>query len=55
MDNLLSQNESLSSRAAMTQRVLADARRAFDGADTSVLERCASKAVAELWSESIKV
>ncbi len=55
MDSLLNQRESLSSRSATAQRVLADARRAFDEADSAVLERCASQVVAELWSESIRV
>lgn len=55
MDRYLSQKDALTTSADMTQRVLADARRTFTGADTGVLEHCASQVVAELWSESIKV
>ena len=56
MERFTGQQESLSSPAAMTDRVLDDARRAFrDVADAAFLERCAREAVAALWSDSIKV
>jgi hypothetical protein len=56
MDSLLGQSESVRTPAAMTARVLADAKRAFGGkADEAVLERFAKDAVDELCHGSIKV
>ena len=56
MDAMMGQSEALSSPAAMTARVLTDAKRAFGGvADAPVLERYASEAVADLWGDSIRV
>jgi hypothetical protein len=56
MDSLLGQSESVRTPAAMTARVLADARRAFGGrADEAVLERFAQDAVDGLCRGSIKV
>ena len=56
MDGLIGQNEALSSPAAMTARVVTDARRAFsDVAEAPILERYAREAVADLWGDSIRV
>jgi hypothetical protein len=55
MDTLLGQSESVRTPAAMTARVLADARRSFNGIDDAVLEQFAREAVAELCGDSIKV
>ena len=56
MDSLLGQSESVRTPAAMTARVLADAKRAFSNlADEAVLERFARDAVDELCRGSIKV
>jgi len=56
VDGLVAQNESLSNPAAMTARVLTDARRAFPNvADGPDLERYAHAAVADLWGDSIRV
>jgi hypothetical protein len=56
MDSLLGQSESVRTPAAMTARVLADAKRTFsDVVDEAVLERFARDAVDELCRGSIKV
>jgi hypothetical protein len=56
MDGLLGQSESVRNPAAMTARVLADAKRAFGAKmDEAVLERVARDAVDELCRDSIKV
>jgi hypothetical protein len=40
----------------MVDRVVVDAKRIFSGiAETSVVEKCARQAVAELWDTSMKV
>ena len=55
-ERLLGQSEHLTTPAAMTARVVSDARRAFgDVADAPVLARYAQQAVADLWRDSIKV
>jgi hypothetical protein len=56
MDTLLGQSESVRTPASMTARVLADAKRTYDGVvDDAVLERFAREAVDELCGDSIKV
>jgi hypothetical protein len=49
------QTEASRDRAAMTARVTADATRAFAGADPAALARYAQEAVAELWTDGIRV
>ena len=56
MEQVLGQQDSFSTPAAMTARVLNDATRTFgDAADVPFLELCAREAVADLWQDSIKV
>ena len=56
MDRLFGFGGSVGDQAAVTDRVVAEARRLYrDLADDDVLERSARRAVAELWPESIKV
>ena len=56
MDGLLGQSEAIRTPAAITARVLADAKRVFGGkTDEAVLERIAKEAVDELCRGSIKV
>ena len=56
VENDRGQVGSLTTPAAMTRRVLIDAKRAFgDRVDEPVLERYAEAAVTDLWRDSIKV
>jgi hypothetical protein len=56
VESFIGQQEALSSPAAMTARVLVDAKRTFgEVADVDVLERYVEHAVAGLWQETIKV
>jgi hypothetical protein len=56
VESFIGQQEALSSPAAMTARVLVDAKRTFgEVADVDVLERCVEHAVADLWQVTIKV
>ena len=56
MNNPFGADEASQDRAAITARVVSDARRLFrDVADDALLERCARQTVAELWSGSIRV
>ena len=55
-DRFGTQGETLGTSAAMTARVLSDARRAWgDEANGPLLEHCARGAVADLWRDSIRV
>lgn len=56
MDTLPGLTESPRSPAAITARVLADAKRAYGHlADEDVVERCAREAVEEILSDAVKV
>ena len=56
MDRLFGVGGSTGDRAAIADRVVAEARRLYrDLADDGVIERTARHAVAELWPDSIKV
>jgi hypothetical protein len=56
VESFFGQQEAVSSPAAMTARVLVDAKRAFgEVADGDVLERYVEDAVSGLWQETIKV
>jgi hypothetical protein len=56
MESFTGQHESLKNPEAMVARVLTDAKRTYnDVADSSVLERCAHRAVFELWTDSCTV
>lgn len=49
------QHDGLTTPSLMTERVLSDARRAFEGADPATLRRCTEQAVASLWHDTVKV
>lgn len=50
------QNDAATTPAAMAERVLKDARRAWgDAVEPPLLERYAEQAVADLWRDTIKV
>ena len=56
MNTLPGLTESLRTPAAITARVLADAKRAYGHlADESVVERCAREAVEEILNDPVKV
>jgi hypothetical protein len=56
MERLYGLQQSVPNPAAMTTRVLNDAKRTYgEVTDDAFLERCASDAVAEIWGASIKV
>ena len=56
MEKLLERQESMKTQDAMTQRVVIEAKRIYESvADEAFLERCAKRAVKELWRDSIKV
>ena len=56
VEQFVSQQDSLSTPAAMTVRVLNDARRTLgEEIDETFLERCAREAVDALWSDEIRV
>jgi hypothetical protein len=56
VSDMLGGNESSSDQAAMTARVVADAKRLYrDLADDTTLEQRAHQAVAEIWTGPIKV
>lgn len=56
MNVMFGGDESLQDRAAITDRIVSDARRLYrDLADDDALERSARRAVAEVWPGSIKV
>jgi hypothetical protein len=56
VNNPFGADEASQDRAAITARVVSDARRLFrDVADDALLERCVRQTVADLWSGSIRV
>jgi hypothetical protein len=55
MESYLGQQDGLDDLALVTERVLAEVLRAFDGLDPAFLERVTREAVDELWGESIRV
>lgn len=56
MDSVFGQKDAAGTAAAMTARVLTDAKRAFgDQVEDPLLERYAQEAVASLWQDSIRV
>jgi len=55
MEQLVGQAEAFRDPAAMAARVTADATRAFGAAEAATLARYAREAVAELWTDGIRV
>jgi hypothetical protein len=55
MEGYLGQQDGIDDPVLVTERVLDEVRRAFDGLDPVFLERVTREAVDELWGESIRV
>jgi hypothetical protein len=55
MERYLGQQGGLDDPALVTERVLDEVRRTYDGFDLAFLERVTREAVADIWGDSIQV
>jgi hypothetical protein len=55
MERYLGQQDGLDDPALVTERVLDEVRRTFDGFDDDFLERVTRQVVADIWGDSILV